>query len=80
MATKLSVKSDGHQGRQIFGVPSLETATRIDNVDMVEAVHAAHYRLNARMRQLECEFDVKASELRQAFIDETSGILNGGGE
>jgi len=38
----------------IFGMPSVETATRIDNVDMVEAVHAAHYRLNARMRQLEC--------------------------
>ena len=65
---------------QLFGVPSLETATRIDNVDMVEAIHAAEYRVRARMRQLECEFEVKAAELRQAFLDETTGILNGGAE
>ena len=37
----------------IFGVPSLETAQRIDDSDKVEALHAAHYRLTARMRELE---------------------------
>jgi hypothetical protein len=63
--------------QNLFGVPSLETAGRIDNSDIVNAVNAAHYRLAARMRQLECEFEVKAAELRQAFIDETNGILNG---
>ena len=31
--------------KQIFGVPSLEAAQRIDDVDMVEAMQAAHYRL-----------------------------------
>jgi hypothetical protein len=63
--------------KAIFGVPSLETSTRIDNEDMVSAMHAAHYRLSAQMRELECQFEVKAAELRQAFIDETNKILNG---
>ena len=56
---------------------SLETAGRIDNVDMVESMHAAHYRLSARMRELECSFESKAAELRQCFIDETNRILGG---
>jgi hypothetical protein len=59
--------------QNIFGVPSPETANRIDNEDMVSAMHAA----TARMRELECQFEVKAAELRQAFIDETNKILNG---
>jgi hypothetical protein len=29
------------------------------------------------MRELECQFEVKAAELRQAFIDESIGILSG---
>ena len=80
MAQKLSVKSDGPQGRQIFGVPSIETATWIDNVDMVEAMHTAHYRLSARMRELESQFEAKAFELRQAFIAETDAILRRSGD
>ncbi len=67
MATKLTTKT-------IFGVPSLETATRVDNSDKVSAFQAAHYRLSARMRQLECEFEAKASELRAAFVAEVAGI------
>ena len=64
--------------KPIFGVPSLETANRIDNSDMVEAMHAAHYRASSRMRELEIQFECKASEIRQALIDETTRILNGG--
>jgi len=63
--------------KQIFGVPSLETAQRIDDVDMVEAMAAAHYRLCARMRELESQFEVKASELRAAFLAEIAGIQDG---
>ena len=63
--------------KQIFGVPSLETAQRIDDVDMVEAMQAAHYRLCARMRELEMQFEVKASELRAAFLAEIAGIQDG---
>jgi hypothetical protein len=64
--------------KQIFGVPSLETAQRIDDVDRVEAMAAAHYRLCARMRELEVQFEAKASELRAAFLAEIHEIQGGG--
>jgi hypothetical protein len=63
-----------------FGVPSLEVSNRIANENSVRALQASHYRLSARMRELEAQFEVKASELRQAFLDESSKILNGDGE
>ena len=63
-----------------FGVPSLETAQRIDDVDKVEALHAAHYRLTARMRELETQFEAKASELRAAFLAEVAAIHSDGGD
>jgi hypothetical protein len=64
----------------IFGVPSLETCTRIDNEDSVRALQTAHFRLSARMREMEMQFEAKASELRQAFLDESAKILNGAEE
>lgn len=60
--------------KQIFGVPSLETASRIDASDKVSALHAAGYRLDARLRELEGQFEVKASELREAYLNEVSTI------
>ncbi len=59
----------------IFGVPSLETARAIDDSDKAAALSAAHYRLSSRMRELEQQFDVKASELRAAFVAECQEIL-----
>lgn len=59
----------------LFGVPSLETARAIDDSDKAAALDAAHYRLSARMRELEQQFDVKASELRAAFVTEYTEIL-----
>ena len=41
--------------KQIFGVPSLETASRIDDSDATNAACAAHFRFNSRMRELEAE-------------------------
>jgi hypothetical protein len=63
-----------------FGVPSLETCTRISNEDNVRALQASHYRLTARMRELELQFEEKAAELRQAFLDECAQTLNGSEE
>ena len=57
-----------------FGVPSIETASRIDDSDAANAACSAHYRFQARMRQLESEFEAKASELRAAFLAELAGI------
>jgi hypothetical protein len=61
-----------------FGVPSLEVCTRIDNSDAVNHLRAIHYRLAQRLAELENQFEQKASELRQAFLDESAKILNGG--
>jgi hypothetical protein len=63
-----------------FGVPSLEVSNRIANEDSTRALQAAHYRLTSRMRELELQFEQKASELRQAFLDESAKILNGAEE
>lgn len=58
-----------------FGVPSLETADRIDTHDQACRAQAAQYRCQARMRQLEAEFEAKASEIRNAFVAELAEIL-----
>jgi hypothetical protein len=39
--------------KQIFGMPSIETASRIDDSDATNAACAASYRFNTRMRELE---------------------------
>ena len=59
----------------IFGVPSLETARAIDDSDKAAGLQAAPYRLSARMRELEQQYDVKASELRAAFVSACQEIL-----
>jgi hypothetical protein len=48
----------------LFGVPSLETAGRIDDSDKVSGLAAAHYRCSERLRELESQFEAKASEPR----------------
>ncbi len=60
--------------KSIFGMPSMETVNRIDDSDKTAAFQAASYRFSARMRQLECEFEAKASELRAAFVAEVADI------
>jgi hypothetical protein len=60
--------------QQVFGMPSIETAGRIDDSDKVSAFEAAHYRCSARMRELESQFEVKASEIRKAFVTEVAEI------
>jgi len=57
-----------------FGVPSLETASRIDDSDKIEGLRAARYRYSARMREFEMQFEAKASELRAAYLFEVTEI------
>jgi hypothetical protein len=66
--------------QQIFGVPSLAVASAIDDSDKVSAFQAAHYRLGSRMRELEVQFEAKASELRAAFVAECAEICGSDGE
>ena len=67
MATKTLTKP-------VFGVPSLETASRIDDSDKIEGLRAAHYRFAARMRELETLFEGTASELSAAYLRECAEI------
>jgi len=60
--------------RQIFGMPSCETTARIDDSDATNAACAASYRFNSRMRELEGQFEAKASELRAAFLAELAAV------
>ena len=59
----------------IFGVPSMETAGRIDDSDKVSAFEAARFRCQTRLRELEQQFEVKASEIRKAFITVAAEII-----
>jgi hypothetical protein len=63
--------------KQIFGALSTETASRIDDSDATNAACAASYRFNARMRELEAQFEAKASELRAAFLAELAAVREG---
>ena len=63
-----------HMTKQAFGVPSLATAEAIDNSDKVSALHAAGYRYDARVREIEIQFEAKIAELREAYLDEVSDI------
>jgi hypothetical protein len=63
----------GMSAKQVFGV-SLEVAARIDASDICAGLGAAAYRFAARMRELEHQFEAKASELRQAYLGECEDI------
>jgi hypothetical protein len=63
--------------KQIFGMPSCETASRIDDSDATNAACAASYRFSARMREIESQFEAKASELRAAFLAELAALREG---
>jgi hypothetical protein len=62
--------------RQIFGVPSIQTTERIDDHDKTTALEAATFRCRQRMNELENQFEVKASEIRAAFVAECAEIIS----
>jgi hypothetical protein len=63
-----------HLTPKAFGVPSVETASRIDASDRVSALHAAGYRYDARVREIELQFEAKIAELREAYLGEVADI------
>jgi hypothetical protein len=65
--------------RKLFRKPldlsaSIETASRIENSDKVSALHAATYRYDARVREIELQFEAKIAELREAYLGEVADI------
>ena len=63
-----------HLAKQAFGVPSLATAQAIDASDKVSALRAAAYRFDARVREIELQFEAKVAELRGAYLEEVAAI------
>jgi hypothetical protein len=63
-----------HLTPKAFGVPSLETARRVDDHDKCSALHAAAFRYDARLMELEQQFATKAAELRAAYLSEVATI------
>src|ERR1700704_5359594 len=59
----------------IFWAPSLETARKIDDENVVKSIETARYRFAASMADLERCYDEQASRLRAAFVAE--GALPG---
>jgi hypothetical protein len=64
--------------KSTFGVPTLETASRIADADVCSQEFAAHYRYQTRMRELERQFEEKASEIRAAFVAEIARLVQSG--
>ena len=56
-------------------MPSLETAEPISDSDAVARLDAATYRCRSRIRELEAQFEAKASEIRSAFVAECAEIV-----
>jgi hypothetical protein len=69
---KSPMKSLAKQGS--FGVPSAEVIGMIEDSDKIEALQAAGYRFSASMRELETQFEAKASEIRGAYLCEVADI------
>jgi len=76
MENKMTTKTGVARSKpNLFGIPSIATARAIDDSEKTAALEAATYRLSTRMRELEAQFDSKASELRAAFVSECQEIL-----
>jgi hypothetical protein len=73
MATKISVKLDGPQGR-FSTAPSLLIARQIGSNDAASAASAASYRYEARVRELHTRFENELQAVRDAYLQELAGI------
>lgn len=60
--------------KPVFGIPSAEVTDRIGASDKVAMARAANFRFESKMRELELQFEAKASALRDAFLNELAGI------
>ena len=72
MAQKLSVKSDGPQGR--FSTATLLIARQISSNDSASAASAASYRYEARVRELHSRFENELQAVRDAYLQELAGL------
>jgi hypothetical protein len=57
-----------------FGVPSAEVIGATEKAQTVNEIRNANFRYETELRELEPQFEAKAAELRQAYLDEVRGI------
>lgn len=57
-----------------FGLPSAAAVEKISTAQQVQALHAAHFRFEALMADLEQKFENEASVLRERYINEVLSI------
>jgi hypothetical protein len=60
--------------KKVFGVPSAEVIGATENAQTVNEIRTANFRYEAQLRELERQFEAKAAESRQAYIDEVCTI------
>ncbi|WGJ16130.1 hypothetical protein QEV83_07775 [Methylocapsa sp. D3K7] len=60
--------------KQVFGVPSTAVIEATEAATTVNEIRSAGFRYEAKLRDLELQFEAKAGELRQAYLDEVRGI------
>lgn len=60
-----------------FGVPSQELTIRIDESVATSLLRQAGYAFESKMRELERQFEAKASELRGEYLTATATITGG---
>lgn len=57
-----------------FGVPSADAIDRIAASNMVAAAQTAHYRFDARYREVHAQYEAAVSKLRTEYLDELAAI------
>jgi hypothetical protein len=57
-----------------FGVPSAEALDRIANANLVAAAQTAHYRFDARYREVHAQYEAAVAKLRAEYLDELAAI------
>jgi len=56
--------------KTVFGVPSADIVAAIDDSDSCAELQAATYRFQARMADLERQFEAQASVWRKLYLEE----------
>jgi hypothetical protein len=62
--------------KSTYPTPSAETLARISASDKVAALHAASFRYEAQLAEIERQFETKVSHLRESYLDEVLEIHN----
>ncbi len=63
-----------------FGVPSSQALIRIKNSSRMHAVQSIQFSFQTRMRELDRQYELEASKLREEFLEDLAAAQNGSAE